>query len=76
MTIKQKKSKNTLILGIWNYSCLNLGCDKVVTESESSGRVGKNFEKNNWPIKKLVECLHNSERGQLKNFGVSTQPCL
>ena len=43
--IQLRNSKNTLILGIWNYSCLNLGCDKFVREYESSGRDGKNFEK-------------------------------
>ena len=47
---------------------MNLGSDKVVTEYESSGREGMNFEKNNRPIKKLlVECLHNSD-GAIKEF--------
>ena len=48
---------------------MNLGSDKLVTEYESSGREGKNFEKNNQPIKKLVECLHNLEEAIVKFCG-------
>ena len=69
MSFKQLRNSKNSLLGIWNYSGLNLGSDKVITEEESSGREGKNFEKTIDQLRNLWNVC-TIQREQLRNFGV------